>query len=320
MPPETMRIKQDISREYGFREEKDALFPPMVYAEITNVCNLECIHCPYTYISKSKSYKPRHMELSIFKKVIDEVSLHQDVILRLVCDGEPMMHPGILEMIKYAKELRISPVCLNTNGTLLNARAALSLLKHGIDVIEISLDAVHKKTYERIRKGADFDSVMSNTHSLIKLRNNMGLNTKIMVSIIDQPNAREEVKEFVDYWSPKVDKVIIREYTTIGGLVDSNKKAPADAESRWPCPLLWSRIFVSVDGFIKYCVEDWLDKTIAGDIRKDNIAAVWQSERYQSLRDAHLSNKFNGIIHCECCADWPARNWNYDYFHALENI
>jgi MoaA/NifB/PqqE/SkfB family radical SAM enzyme len=106
--------------KYGFKNKQDEIFPPMVFAEITNICNLKCIHCPYSYIFKQKFYKPRHMEFNIYKKIVNEVSKYKDIILRLVCDGEPLMHPNFLEMIKYAKQNGIKTVSFNTNGTLLN--------------------------------------------------------------------------------------------------------------------------------------------------------------------------------------------------------
>ncbi len=309
-----------LLQKYGFKKEKDEVFPPMLFAEITNICNLNCIHCPYTYISKQKFYKPRHMELDIYKKIVDEVSQYKGTILRLVCDGEPMMHPKLLEMIAYTRERGISPICLNTNGTLINEKVSLEILRLEVDVVEISLDALNKNTYEYIRRGADYEEVMSNVDRFIELRNKLKAETKIMVSIIDQSEVKNELVEFITYWTPKVDKVIIRTYTSIGGLMNCDKLKINDNENRWPCPLLWTRIFINVDGFLKFCVEDWLDKTIVGDIRYNTIKEAWTSNEYQKLRDSLLSKKFKDIDYCSNCIDWPARKWDYDYFYALEKI
>jgi sulfatase maturation enzyme AslB (radical SAM superfamily) len=306
--------------EYGFKSEENKIFPPMVFAEITNVCNLKCIHCPYPQISQKESYKPLYMDFNIYKKIVDEVSGFKSVILRLVCDGEPMLHPDFLKMIIYAKRKKISPLCFNTNGTLLDEQASREILHHGVDAVEISLDALNKDTYEYIRNGASFDQVMSNVHRFIRLRNELNSKTKIMVSIIDQPEASHEIKEFVSYWAHKVDRVITRAYTSIGGLVDPDKMKTTNNRDRWPCPLLWTRAFVNVDGLIKFCVEDWFDETVIGDIRYETLRYVWSSDKYQRLRDHHLSNAFDKIQHCTSCVDWPARQWHYDYFYALNKV
>lgn len=315
-----MRGNSEIKSNYGFRKRQDEEFPPMVFAEITNVCNLNCIHCPYSYISKQKFYKPKHMDFDVYKRIVDEVSLYKGAILRLVCDGEPMTHPDFLKMIYYAKQKGIYPLCFNTNGTLLNKEISLDILKNNVDVVEISLDAIHKNTYEQIRKGANFEKVMSNVHTFIELRNQLKVGTKIMVSIIDQPEARDEVDEFIDYWTSKVDRVIKRTYTTIGNLMDDRKLKFAETKKRWPCPLLWTRIFINVDGLIKFCVEDWFDKTSFFDIRTRSIGEAWNALEYNRLREYHLSGRFEKILYCKECVDWPARKWDYDYFYALKKI
>lgn len=315
-----MKKSNNLIQKYGFKKEQDAVFPPMIFAEITNICNLKCIHCPYSYISKQKSYKPHHMEFNIYKKIVDEVSQYEGTIFRLVCDGEPMLHPKLFEMIAYAKKKSIWPICLNTNGTLLDKIASLEILRLKVDVVEISLDAINKNTYEYIRRGANFEKVMTNVGRFIEIRNELKTKTKIMVSIIDQHEAKEELDEFVAYWTPRVDKVIIRTYTSIGGLINHKKMKIDNDKNRWPCPLLWTRAFINVDGFIKYCVEDWLDKTILCHIEKTSIQEIWNSKKYISMRDNHLSGKFHNIPYCKQCLDWTARKWDFDYFYALNKL
>lgn len=315
-----MENKNSSGYSYGFKKLQDETFPPMVFAEITNACNLNCVHCPHTYISKQKSYKLRHMKFSIYKRIVDEVAQYKGAILRLVCDGEPMLHPRLLDMIVYAKKNNIQPICLITNGTLLSKKKSMNILNAGIDVIEISLDAVRKDTYESIRLGSSFKKVMDNTQRLIDLRDRLKFPTKIMVSIIDQPEVKEEINDFVKYWENKVDKVIIRTYTSIGGLVKKNNLKSVTQDKRWPCPLLWTRIFINVDGHLKFCVEDWLDRTIVGNIRKTSLRQMWQSVIYNQLRNYHQLGQFHKIPYCDRCIDWPARKWDYDYFYALNQI
>lgn len=292
----------------------------MVFAEITNACNLSCVHCPHSLISRLPSYRPRHMELEIYKKLVDEVCKHKGSILRIVCDGEPLLHPQFLEIIGYAKEKGITPICINTNAMLLDEEMARRLLGLGTDVIEISLDALHKDTYEKIRVGGDFEKVVSNTLQLIRMRDSLAAKTRIMVSIIDQPAAKDEIDDFKRQWSPKVDKVITRAFTSIGGLVAKEHQTRGAGRERWPCPLLWTRIFVSVDGLIKFCVEDWQDKTVLFDLKDTSIQKAWNSPPYARIRSQHLSGDFSKVEYCAQCLDWQERDWERDYFCALKEI
>ena len=89
---------------------------------------------------------------------------------------------------------------------------------------------------------------------------------------------------------------------------------------RWPCPQLWKRFFINVDGYAEFCVEDWHDETIVGNVNESSIKEIWRSFNYERIRKLHLSGKFDQIPYCSRCKDWKARDWNYDYFSALNQI
>jgi len=306
------------NKQYGFLSESARIFPPMVFLEITNVCNLRCTHCPYTYIASRPGYMPKYMSWGIFKKVIDEISMYKTIV-RFVCDGEPLLHPDLFRMMGYVKLYTQSPVCINTNGTLLNIKTSKFLLRYA-DVVEISIDAFLRETYEKIRIGSDFERVVSATLNLVRLRNRLNADTKIMVSFVDQKDNRKEKKKFFTYWSQQVDRVIIRPYTTIGNLVDTDKITFKKPRKRWPCPLLWTRLFINTDGFAKFCVEDWHDKTILYDVGKMKIRDIWNAPKYEGIRRIHIKREFRKIPYCRNCVDWPVRNWSYDYFYALKRL
>lgn len=311
-----------IQGKYGFRDQREQQFPLMVCLEITNVCNLRCIHCPYSEISKREGYIPEFMEWLEAKKVIDDIAVFPDTIVRFVCDGEPMMHPDFMQIAEYAKKSGIESIGVTTNGMFLNEDKAKKLVKLNCDIIEVSIDALHKSTYEKIRRGGDFDLVIKNTSKLIELRDILNKKVKIIVSIIDQPDVSHEIEEFKKYWQGKADKVLIRKLTSIGGLVDniSGENKKTSAVSRWPCPLLWRRMFINVGGLAEFCVDDWLDESVVGDARKESLREIWNCQAYQQLRHAHLKKEFSLNKKCEFCVDWPARTWECDYLSALESL
>ena len=289
----------------------------MVVVEITNVCNLQCVHCPFCFISKEPGYRPRHMEWALYKKIVDEVSLYPGTIFRLLCDGEPLCHPRFIEMIRYAKMNGLGPVNFITNGLLMDESRATAVLEAGVEAVEFSLDALNKETYEVIRKGSSFEAVMRHVTGFIRLRDRLQARTKIFVSIIDQPEAEAELDAFIAYWTPRVDRVITRAYTSIRGLVDTTKIKAGTHSQRWPCPDLWKRFFINVDGFAEFCVEDWYDQSIIGNIDKATIKSVWGSPDYEKIRTLHRQRKFQDVPYCSGCLDWQARDWDYDYFWAL---
>jgi MoaA/NifB/PqqE/SkfB family radical SAM enzyme len=304
---------------YGFRNMREKSFPSMIVLDVARVCNSRCIHCAYDVVHHDPQYpkEPAFMEWSIFQKVADECGSFPDVNLRFTCHGEPLLHPALVDMVGYAKKNGISPVSLNTNGSLLNREKALMLLETGIDVIEVSLDACSKERYEEIRKGLSFEKTMENVHNLIRLKQETRSRTKIFVSIIEQPEVQEEISAFEQYWAPKVEKVIRRVYFTHDGITSSQKVSFRIPDRRHPCPFLWKRIVVTAQGRVKFCLEDWYDRKVTPFPSSTPIHEVWTSEWYDELRDRHLSLRFQEVEFCNSCKDWWSHWWENDYLHAL---
>src|SRR5581483_1766919 len=76
-------------------------FPDRLYVESTNYCNLKCIMCPtgLGVIQRPKGY----MDLGLYQRIIDEVAPSAPSIV-LHSWGEPMMHPDLFTMVRYARE------------------------------------------------------------------------------------------------------------------------------------------------------------------------------------------------------------------------
>jgi sulfatase maturation enzyme AslB (radical SAM superfamily) len=81
-------------------------FPTILQVEPTNRCNLRCTLCP---VAEGLERPSGHMELDLFKSLIDQVGEY--VFLILLWEwGEPFINPRIYEMISYAKQRGIKLV------------------------------------------------------------------------------------------------------------------------------------------------------------------------------------------------------------------
>ncbi len=83
-----------------------------VYVEITNICNRACSFCPGT------EREGRRMTLPEFSHICGELKGLTDYIYFHVM-GEPLTHPELPELIKFASE-RGFKCAITTNGTLLD--------------------------------------------------------------------------------------------------------------------------------------------------------------------------------------------------------
>jgi MoaA/NifB/PqqE/SkfB family radical SAM enzyme len=87
---------------------------------------------------------------------------------------------------------------------------------------------------------------------------------------------------------------------------------------RWPCPQFWKRVTISPDGSIRFCVVDWLDKSVLGHIRTHSIKELWDSAEYERLRGCHIGGKY-GEAHSICgpCTDWMGMRWEWGFEVAV---
>ena len=129
---------------YGFESSECSEFPAYLMFDITNVCNSSCIHCPHSITYSKTGNKPVFLELDVYKKVLDECKGRKIQFIRITADGEPLLHPNLMEMIYYAAKKAVGTVGLTTNGSLLTPSKVRLLIESGLFMVDISLDAIKK--------------------------------------------------------------------------------------------------------------------------------------------------------------------------------
>jgi len=81
-------------------------------------------------------------------------------------------------MIRYCKDNTSAKISLSTNGVLLdNKDLSEKMISAGIDEIIFSLDAATADTYRKIKGYDNFDKVIKNIESFLKINAN---NTSVM--------------------------------------------------------------------------------------------------------------------------------------------
>jgi len=304
--------------EYGFQDENARRFPSNIMFDVTNVCNLRCVHCPHKSFSRKKGYVPTHLDWKLFRKAINEAARNNMLFVRFSSDGEPLLHPRFLDMLSYTKKKGIQLVNLTTNGTLLTDYTSRELIERGLDIIDVSLDAFSKKKYESIRAGAVHSVVYGNVLRLLELKDRLNSPLKVMVSMVNHPRVADEVEAFKEFWEPKADRVLIRTYINVHGQLPGG--CDPTGIKQWPCQQLFKRVVIAPEGLIKFCVGDWYNTTTLGDLRKDTIAKVWQGAAYDEIRRAHLEGRFDDVEFCRGCTDWVAAPWTYGFDHAIRKV
>lgn len=270
--------------------------------EPTNACNLKCPMCPRTVLLQDESKKDQFsigmMKMDTFKKVIDEAVEIGVYSIKLNWLGEPLVHPNIVEMVRYAKVKGIVDVMLNTNAVALTKELSKGLIDAGLDKIFFSFDSPYKEKYEEIRIGAKYEEALDNIRTIVEMRDRLGKTSPLTrVSMVLMEENKEEYDEFVELFKDIVDVVAYVEYRAPVG----NEDIKINTENEFACSQLWQRMFISWDGDAIPCCVDSEKELAMGSIHKDTIKNIWNNEKYTQIRDSHKNGTYYDIERCRKC-------------------
>ncbi|MDD4251228.1 MAG: SPASM domain-containing protein [Candidatus ainarchaeum sp.] len=284
-----------------------SLFIPRIYQlEITNFCNLKCNMCPY----KKMTRKKQHMKFKLYKKIIDK-DLYYKQAIELHLFGESTLHPEVAKMVKYAKN-KGHIVGIATNATALTKEKSRSLLDAGLDNIVLALDGATKTTYEELRCGANFEIVKDNIKTFLKLKKAGNYNTYSVLQIIKMPKTKKEINNFKKEWQPflrnGLDELRIKKlFDSLGGNVNPEIPVP-NYKNRLPCTELWYGSAVLSNGDVVPCGRDYDGKKRFGNLNKQSLIEIFNSEKYYKFRLSHLTNNYKHNDLCRPCKEWDLIN------------
>ncbi|HOK38291.1 MAG TPA: radical SAM protein [Bacteroidales bacterium] len=162
--------------------------------ELSHFCNLDCIMCLRDKTGKSDNI----YDVSFFSEI--KTLLNKLKFTNFV-GGEPFLIKEYYKIWYYL--LDNNPQCeiyVQTNGTILNDEIK-RLLQNKNFRIGISIDAVNKETYEKIRRKADFEKTIENFeyfNSITKRKNQI-----LQISVCPIRFNRYEIHEIIKYFDEK---------------------------------------------------------------------------------------------------------------------
>ena len=118
--------------------------------ELTERCNLSCVHCYVNQPASSKVARASELTTEEVKRILDQIADAGCLFLTLT-GGEPLLRPDFLELYLHARKRGII-ASIFTNGTLLTPEITDALVKVKPLFIEISLYGSTQETYEKVTR------------------------------------------------------------------------------------------------------------------------------------------------------------------------
>ena len=273
--------------------------PASVMIELNNTCNLHCKMCG----TKSARRKKGNMDISDYRRVIEEVSQLGIRNVTLYTHGEPLLYPNLPDVVRIAKEKNLT-VSISTNGNLLSEELGRELLSAGLDVLRYSVEGASKLSYEKIRIGGNFNRLFSNMQQFKKLRDRHRSRTAIHLNTVVMAETEHELESFIRLYSPIVDSMHFGLLSNQAGSYrkfDFSSIKSVSNNKKSPCSLLWKTFIVNWDLTASACCIDFHGELQVGNLREESLQEVWLGERYQHFRDLHQRGLYGEMPLCGKC-------------------
>jgi radical SAM protein with 4Fe4S-binding SPASM domain len=291
--------------------------PLSISVEPTTACNLGCPECPSGL--KSFTRPTGTIKMDFFRQTID--AMHKELFyLSFYFQGEPFLHKGFLDMVRYASSKNIY-TATSTNAHFLTDENARKTIESGLDRLIISLDGTTQETYEQYRRNGQIDKVLEGTRNIIKWRKALNSKTPMVVFqfLVVRPNEHQvdEVKQLAremgldDVWFktaqiydyqhdpnqliPSTDQFSRYRKDAIGHTVPKNKMPNH-------CWKMWHSNVIAWDGKVVPCCFDKDAQHIIGEMSTKGMKEIWESKKYNEFR-ADLMRGRKNIDICSNCSE-----------------
>ena len=283
---------------YAHRYDYVGNFPVNLDIEPTEACNLKCIMCPQAFEAFPDS---KMIEVDFTKQLIDQAAANGTYSIKFTWRGEPAIHKGLVEMVRYAKDKGIPEVQFTTNGTPFTERKIRDFIRAGLDRIIFSMDGASKETVETIRAGIDYERTVENIKMFHRIRGEMGsARPFIRVQMVRMKANAHEVDAFMDFWKHYADDIQVADVSDRGqgGDLAVGDQVPV---GRTRCPQPWQRMVVASNGDVVPCCADWRKEWVVGNAKQTDLKTLWRSAGMEAMRQVQRDLTLDDVSPCDKC-------------------
>lgn len=293
-----------IGRLYSIGPTLDAMAmrPFELHLELTNLCNANCVFCPYQYQTRKHDTMPD----AIFEKAVgDYVACGGGSVGLTPIVGDALIDPKFIARVRYLRAIpQIDHIWLTTNAILLDKYGVNEVLDSGLTSITISTAGFDEAMYRRVYRNASYQRMRSNVLSLLEANSRRANPLAITIALRpDRPLV--EVMKDPDFqpilaFNPVLD--FTWAFTPANGRIKREDLPPLmrlRSVSAKPetCVQMYNGPIVLTDGTVQACscvasIDAGGDLGI-GNIQDDTLLNLWQGERLRKLRKDFETKSLN---------------------------
>ena len=329
----TYNLKQDITKGIFSSKDKqkiEAIFTdnlaaePFIFnVETTNYCNMNCIMCQRPTDLKRKLC---HMDDKTFEAIVSQIgpqkkdifidwqnfvedhcrkgsrqpsenNFYFDVISKSVTlhgFGEPVLDLNLANRISTLTGREI-PSYFSCNPCNINIDMFAGLFDVGTGCIKFAIDSLDDDGAKRIRGNkADFTGSYKKILDVIELKERMGAETMLVLTMLNMSGDPSQGEKFLDLWQGKEVYAYVKSLDNKwllknkGEAKESNVESQSHYEEQY-CEYAWTSMTILADGSVVPCTQDINGTWTFGNVNEQSLFNVWNSEKYRKFREMQLS-------------------------------
>lgn len=290
--------------------EAMAARPFELHLELTNLCNADCIFCPYHFQQRPHAF----MSEDVFRRAVDQFAAMNGGSVGLTpIVGDALVHPQFLERVR---DLRARPeidrIFLTTNAILADRVGIDALLTSGITTVNISTSGFDEASYRRIYRSSAYKRMRDNVTALARENSRLGRPVNLSIGLrTDRP--LDEVMKDPDFQpilehEPQID--FTWSFATAGGritreMLPAGMKLRANPKKSEPCVNLYNGPIVLPDGAVIACsclaAMDAFDDLTIGHLDRSSLLEIYTGELMRELRrQFRPEQRARGCLNATC--------------------
>ena len=275
--------------------------------ELTSRCNYVCVGCPTHELIRGKS----SMDAELYKAILGEIGNKLERVF-LWGYGEPLLHPQVTELLRYAGNFSTKKV-MSTTGWGLEDLSDVEALTH-LDELIISINGLTPEVYAQHQINGDLEKVIRGMEKVASVLADS--KTRFIMQIVAHKGNLDELKHAEDFAKRYgFDTLVIKSFNVMDrrqetfdkfvpfgtpysrykkGLSDPPKKLQSGV---YPCEE-W--MVINWDGSVNPCCWDYKGEYNLGNVRDEGVYGIWNNLR--ALKHRNEIKQGNLLKICVDCA------------------
>jgi MoaA/NifB/PqqE/SkfB family radical SAM enzyme len=288
--------------------------PKSVKIELSPRCNYRCGFCAV----RTRDVQPKEdMDFALFQRITEQMLQAGVEEIGVFYLGESFMNPKLLiSAIKHLKAIGMPYVFLTSNASLSDPYSVEQCMKAGLDSLKWSVNACDDEQFKEIMSVSPklYKLALSNIKEAWTIRETGGYKTNLYASSIKYDGIQQEKMEqlleekvipYVDqhYWLPlySMGSLALQREKELGYRPIAGNQGRLDAlREPLPCWSAFTEGHVTSQGHLSACCFDSDGRWTMADLNEVEFMTGWNSNEFQTLREAHLRKDVSGTI-CESC-------------------